>query len=73
MVYEVSLHMYQKWNLRSNILLDPLSSVDVMKSVGLDSSRSGRLRYAADHGIGGVPFSAEWGDAIRKDVLGRHR
>jgi hypothetical protein len=44
----------------------------MMKSFGLDSSRDGRLRYAVDHGIGGVPFSAEWGNAIRRDVLRRH-
>ncbi|GFF91741.1 hypothetical protein IFM53868_06607 [Aspergillus udagawae] len=52
--------------------LDPLSSVDVMRSFGLDYSREGRLRYAARHGIGGEPFSAAWGDAIRRDVRRRY-
>ncbi|KAK9578713.1 hypothetical protein V6Z93_009659 [Aspergillus fumigatus] len=52
--------------------LDPLSSVYVMKSLGLDSSSEGRLRYAARHGIGGEPFSAAWGDAIRRDVSDRY-
>lgn len=43
-----------------------------MKSLGLDSSSEGRLRYAARHGIGGEPFSAAWGDAIRRDVSDRY-
>ncbi|KAJ5651082.1 uncharacterized protein N7484_004805 [Penicillium longicatenatum] len=48
------------------------SSVDVMKLVGLDSSKEGRIRYASQHGIGGQPFSAPWGEAIRKHVLQNH-
>ncbi|KAH7147193.1 hypothetical protein B0J13DRAFT_665373, partial [Dactylonectria estremocensis] len=55
----------------SNTLLDPNSSVDVMKSFGLDFSRNGRLRYAQAHGIPGDPFSAPWGDAVREDVIKR--
>jgi len=53
-------------------MLDRLSSVDWMKSYGLDSSFEGRLRYAAEHNIRGVPRSAEWGDAIREDVMKRY-
>lgn len=53
----------------TNIILDPLSAVDVMKSFGLDSSRDGRLAYAASHGIQGQPFSAAWNDSIRRSVL----
>ncbi|EAU35235.1 predicted protein [Aspergillus terreus NIH2624] len=52
---------------------DRLSSVDMLKANGFDSSREGRLRYAAERGIGGQPFSAEWGEAIRQDVLRRNR
>jgi hypothetical protein len=52
---------------------DPLSSVDMMRSYGLDSSREGRLRYAAEHGIRGQPFSAAWCEAIRQDVRRRNR
>ncbi|CEL02000.1 hypothetical protein ASPCAL01576 [Aspergillus calidoustus] len=47
---------------------DPLSHVDLMKSRGLDWSREGRLAYAQQHGIGGVPFSASWGDAMLKHL-----
>ncbi|KAL4993165.1 hypothetical protein BDV10DRAFT_190233 [Aspergillus recurvatus] len=47
---------------------DPLSHVDFMKSLGLDSSRQARLDYARNHGIGGVPFSAEWGDAMLRHL-----
>lgn len=55
-----------------NNFLDPLSSVDVMKLHGLDSSNEGRLRYAAANGITGEPFSAAWGDGIRRHVQGKH-
>ena len=48
--------------------LDPLSHVDLMKSRGLDASREARLTYAQQHGIGGVPFSASWGDAMLKHL-----
>ncbi|KAJ0418022.1 hypothetical protein BJY00DRAFT_195540 [Aspergillus carlsbadensis] len=51
---------------------DPLSSVDTMKSFGLDSSMAGRKAYAAKHGITGTPGSAKWGDNIRNDVLRRY-
>jgi hypothetical protein len=54
--------------LLTHDLLDPLSRVDLMKSRGLDSSREGRLTYARRHGIGGVPFSASWGDAMLKHL-----
>ncbi|OJJ03959.1 hypothetical protein ASPVEDRAFT_152382 [Aspergillus versicolor CBS 583.65] len=47
---------------------DPFSPVDVMKSRGLDSSREGRLKYAQQHGIGGVPFSASWGEAMLRHL-----
>lgn len=67
-----SAHALRRKLLVFNDLLDPLSSVDVMKSLGLDSSSEGRLRYAARHGIGGEPFSAAWGDAIRRDVSDRY-
>ncbi|KAL4756555.1 uncharacterized protein BDW70DRAFT_165889 [Aspergillus foveolatus] len=50
---------------------DPLSHVDLMKSRGLNSSRNARLRYAQQHGIGGVPFSAQWGEAMLRH-LQRH-
>ncbi|KAL4747472.1 hypothetical protein BDW72DRAFT_206428 [Aspergillus terricola var. indicus] len=50
---------------------DPLSSVDLMKSRGMDSSKEARLIYAQQHGIGGVPFSAPWGEAMRRH-LQRH-
>lgn len=52
--------------------LDPLSHVDVMRSHNLDYSREGRLRYAAEHGIRGEPFSASWGDAMLRDVRRRY-
>ena len=55
-----------------NKFLDSHSSVDMMKSVGLDSSREGRLRYAAENGITGVPFSAGWGDDILKHLQNTH-
>ncbi|KAB8230255.1 uncharacterized protein BDW43DRAFT_314128 [Aspergillus alliaceus] len=51
---------------------DQNSSVDWLKRYNLDPSREGRLRYAATHGIGGEPFSADWGDAIRRDVMRRY-
>ncbi|KAF7597013.1 hypothetical protein BBP40_011379 [Aspergillus hancockii] len=54
-------------------LPDSLSSIDVMKSYGFDSSREGRLRYGNERGIGGQPFFAAWGEAIRQDVLRRNR
>ncbi|KAL3449195.1 hypothetical protein BJX65DRAFT_306256 [Aspergillus insuetus] len=47
---------------------DPLSHVDLMKSRGLDSSRQARLVYAQEHGIGGVPFSASWGEAMLRHL-----
>ncbi|KAE8392571.1 hypothetical protein BDV23DRAFT_192522 [Aspergillus alliaceus] len=56
----------------ANTLLDQNSSVDWLKRYNLDPSREGRLRYAATHGIGGEPFSADWGDAIRRDVMRRY-
>jgi hypothetical protein len=56
----------------SNILLDSLSCVDVMHCFGLDASAKGRLKYAADHGIEGEPFSPDWNDEIRRDVLRRN-
>ncbi|GES58631.1 hypothetical protein ATEIFO6365_0004078200 [Aspergillus terreus] len=68
----VCLHGHEN-ELFIDTLADPLSSVDVLKANGFDSSREGRLRYAAEHGIGGQPFSAEWGEAIRQDVLRRNR
>ena len=55
-----------------NNFLDPHSSVDMMKSVGLDSSPEGRLRYAAANGITGVPFSAGWGNDILEHVQKNH-
>ncbi|KAJ5498233.1 hypothetical protein N7453_007284 [Penicillium expansum] len=51
---------------------DSLSCVDVMRSFGLDASIEGRLQYAADHGIREVPFSPDWNDKIRRDVLRRN-
>lgn len=51
--------------------LDPLSPVDFMKSKGMDSSRAARLKYAQQHGIEGVPFSAAWGEAMLRH-LQRH-
>lgn len=60
-----------KW--KSNFYVDPNSSVDALKSVGLDSSFEGRKAYAKQHNIGGVPGSAAWGDAIRKDVNRQYR
>ncbi|KAB8259353.1 hypothetical protein BDV32DRAFT_150468 [Aspergillus pseudonomiae] len=51
---------------------DRNSSVDWTKHFGLDSSKEGRARYAATHGIRGEPFSAAWGDAIRRDVMRRY-
>ncbi|KAL3429239.1 hypothetical protein BDV09DRAFT_190304 [Aspergillus tetrazonus] len=50
---------------------DRLSPVDFMKSKGMDSSRAARLRYAQQHGIEGVPFSAAWGEAMLRH-LQRH-
>ncbi|KAE8134928.1 hypothetical protein BDV38DRAFT_294928 [Aspergillus pseudotamarii] len=47
---------------------DPLSHVDLMKSRGLDSSREARVIYARQHGIGGVPFSASWGEAMLRHL-----
>ncbi|KAL2809076.1 hypothetical protein BJX63DRAFT_445529 [Aspergillus granulosus] len=47
---------------------DPLSHVDLMKSRGLDSSREARVIYAQQHGIGGVPFSASWGEAMLRHL-----
>ncbi|KAL4903359.1 hypothetical protein BDW74DRAFT_179777 [Aspergillus multicolor] len=47
---------------------DPLSHVDYMKSTGMDWSRAGRMKYAQEHGIQGVPFSAEWGDAMLRSL-----
>lgn len=49
-------------------LLDPLSHVDLMKSKRLDWSREGRLKYAEQHNIGGVPFSKQWGDAMLRHI-----
>ncbi|KGO53939.1 hypothetical protein PEX1_041120 [Penicillium expansum] len=51
---------------------DSLSCVDVMRSFGLDASIQGRLQYAADHGIREEPFSPDWNDKIRRDVLRRN-
>lgn len=56
----------------TNILLDSLSCVDVIRSFGLDASAEGRLKYAADHGIRGEPFSPDWKDEIRRHVLRRN-
>ncbi|KAL2825676.1 hypothetical protein BJY01DRAFT_262543 [Aspergillus pseudoustus] len=47
---------------------DPFSHVDLMKSRGLDSSREARVIYAQKHGIGGVPFSASWGEAMLRHL-----
>ncbi|KAI9041897.1 uncharacterized protein KD926_006443 [Aspergillus affinis] len=47
---------------------DPLSHVDLMKSRGLDASREARVIYAQQHGIGGVPFSASWGNAMLRHL-----
>ncbi|KAL4793226.1 hypothetical protein BDV19DRAFT_367215 [Aspergillus venezuelensis] len=47
---------------------DPLSSVDWMKFRGMDSSKEARLRYAQQHGIEGVPFSAAWGEAMLRHL-----
>ncbi|KAL4809830.1 hypothetical protein BDV18DRAFT_129726 [Aspergillus unguis] len=52
----------------TDVYLDPPSPVDLMKSMGLDSSREGRMRYAEKHGIGGVPFSASWGEAMLRHL-----
>ncbi|KAJ6164779.1 hypothetical protein N7470_003451 [Penicillium chermesinum] len=52
---------------------DPLSAIDTFKKYGLDSSKAGRLKYAAEHGIGGQPFSAKWNGSIREDVIQRYR
>lgn len=61
--------------LLSNVLLDPFSPAGVMKLFNLDSSRDGRRKYArdpGDHGIKEEPFSWEWGENMRKDVLWRY-
>ena len=50
--------------------LDPLSHVDSMKSRGLDSSKEARLIYGRQHGIGGEPFSAPWGEAMLRHLQG---
>ncbi|KAL4952863.1 hypothetical protein BDW69DRAFT_195322 [Aspergillus filifer] len=52
--------------------LDPYSSVDVSKSLGLDSSRRGRTEYAKRHGIRGTPGSAQWNANIRDDARRRY-
>ncbi|KAL4960143.1 uncharacterized protein BDV14DRAFT_193189 [Aspergillus stella-maris] len=54
--------IYRRMLLTATI--DPFSSVDLMKSRGMDSSREARLRYAQQNGIEGVPFSAAWGEAM---------
>lgn len=60
---------YGHKSFNSLLGFDPRSSVDVMKSFGMDSSREERLQYARDHNIGGVPFSSAFGDAMREDIL----
>lgn len=55
-----------------NALLGFQSPVDLMDELGFDSSKEGRKRYAAAHGIGGTPFSAEWGDAMLRDLKRRY-
>ena len=53
-------------------LPDPNSHMDLMRINGLDYSKAGRARYAAEHGIGGDPFSASWGEAMLQDVRRRY-
>lgn len=57
---------------RSNVGLDPLSHVDIMKSFGLDASEKARRQYAKDHGIQGIPLTQAWGNNMRLDVLRRY-
>ncbi|KAL4963382.1 uncharacterized protein BDV14DRAFT_202008 [Aspergillus stella-maris] len=51
---------------------DPHSSVDVFKSLGLDSSMAGRTEYAEEHDIRGKPGTAEWNARIRDDARRRY-
>lgn len=64
---EVSFEVYSG-ALLTDVPLDPFSPVDAMKARGLDSSREARLEYAQKNGIGGVPFSAPWGEAMLRHL-----
>lgn len=54
----------------SNLLLDPNSVVDLMKSRGMDSSFRGRQQYASANGITGTPGSAAWNTKIWRHISG---